>query len=112
MQGGCGRLWVYFVYNDTITGTTCIPMQSSEPFGTDCYVTFNKLLGESRFDPNFGSSYTVVHIEGTGVWDTIYSSFIEDPCDKGQWLQPLQRHRYRALWNINGKWYEGPVIYR
>ena len=111
-QGKCGRIRVYVPNLSKGIDTLCVSKQSSTPFGTDCHVTLYEILGKGTFDQERRSWYAVVHIEGTSVWDTLYGSFVEDPCDKGQFLQPLLRGRYRSWHNINGKWYEGRVIYR
>ena len=125
-KGTCGRLRVYVVKKQralkpipgagdsayTIIDTLCMPQQSSEPLDTDCHVTVRSVWLLSDSTTMAWVQYVVVHIEGTAVWDTVYEIVTEDPCNKGQWLQPQQRHRYRTLCNINGEWYEGPVIYR
>ena len=107
-QVTCSKLKVYKLARNLSqqVDTICVENKNKDLFPTDCYVTLKVSEQDIRENP------LLIEIENTNVSDTIYEVIIEDPCDNGQIFLRRSRAGGKILTNINGKWYEGEIIYK
>ena len=100
-QDTCSKIWVYLLSETLeLKDSICVKnAQNHSLYSTDCVVT----LSLRGFDAG-EQAPVVIHIQGTSVWDTIFSADVEDPCTSSE--------PNAVSVNINGKWYDGTVIYR